>query len=65
MDWAVEGADVKVTRAVYRGDVMLFADEFSTHYMPWRDIYQYGPGTKIPKKFLPNNGATEFHLSFQ
>ena len=65
VDWAVEGADVKVTRAVYRGDVMLFADEFSTHYMPWRDIYQYGPGTKIPKKFLPNNGATEFHLSFQ
>jgi vancomycin resistance protein YoaR len=58
VDWAADGADVKVVRAVYRGDALLFSDDFITHYMPWRDIYQYGPGTKIPgKKKNPDNGA--------
>ena len=54
VDWAVEGADVKVTRAVYRDGALLYANEFNTHYMPWRDIFQYGPGTKIPKKYREN-----------
>jgi vancomycin resistance protein YoaR len=60
VDWAAEGADVQITRFVYRNDSLLFSDEFTTHYMPWRDIYQYGPGTKIPKKYLDStNGASE------
>jgi len=51
VDWAAEGADVTVSRIVYRDGQILFSDSFSTYYLPWGDIYQYGPGTKIPKKF--------------
>jgi vancomycin resistance protein YoaR len=64
VDWAAEGADVEVTRFVYRDDVLMFSDEFTTHYMPWRDIYQYGPGTKIPKKYR-TNGALDLPEIFQ
>ncbi len=51
VDWAVEGADVSVTRTVMRDGQVLYQDVFNTHYMPWRDIFQYGPGTNLkPKK---------------
>jgi len=46
VDWAVEGADVSVTRTVTRNGEVLYADTFNTHYMPWRAVYEYGPGTK-------------------
>lgn len=49
VDWEVEGADVTVMRTVMRDGQVYFRDEFSTHYMPWRAVYEYGPGTKIPK----------------
>jgi vancomycin resistance protein YoaR len=49
VDWAAEGADVLVTRTVYRDGQVLFSDQFATHYEPWQDIFQYGPGTDIPK----------------
>jgi vancomycin resistance protein YoaR len=47
VDWAAEGADVTITRTVTRNGQVLFTDTFTTHYQPWRDIYQYGPGTDI------------------
>lgn len=50
VDWAAEGADVTVLRTVYRGGVAIFTDSFVTHYLPWADVYQYGPGTELPKK---------------
>lgn len=50
VDWAAEGADVTVLRTVYRNGVALFTDSFITHYLPWADVYQYGPGTELPKK---------------
>ncbi len=50
VDYAAEGADVTVYRTVRIGDRILFQDEFTTHYQPWRDIYQYGPGTDIPER---------------
>ncbi len=51
VDWAVDGADVSVTRTVTRNGQVLSQDVFTTHYMPWRDIFQYGPGTELkPKK---------------
>lgn len=51
VDWAVEGADVTVTRTVFRNGETLYKDTFTTHYMPWRAVYQYGPGTKdMPPK---------------
>jgi vancomycin resistance protein YoaR len=49
VDWEVEGADVTVTRQVSRDGQVILEDSFSTHYMPWRAVYEYGPGTKIPK----------------
>jgi vancomycin resistance protein YoaR len=49
IDWEVEGADVTVTRVVYRNGEVYFQDQFSTHYEPWRAIYEYGPGTEIPE----------------
>jgi vancomycin resistance protein YoaR len=50
VDWAAEGADVAVTRTVYRGGEVLFSDAFNTHYLPWQARYQYGPGTEgIPE----------------
>lgn len=49
VDWAVEGADVTVARTVYNlyGD-LLRQDSFVSHYVPWQNIYQYGPGTILP-----------------
>jgi vancomycin resistance protein YoaR len=46
VDWAVKGADVTITRIVTRGGEVLYSDTFTTHYLPWRAVYQYGPGTK-------------------
>ena len=48
IDWGVDGADVTVTRTVYRDGQVYIEDAFHTHYLPWRDVYEYGPGTKIP-----------------
>jgi vancomycin resistance protein YoaR len=51
VDWEVEGADVTVTRTVKLGGEVLYSDTISTHYLPWRAVYQYGPGTKgMPPK---------------
>jgi len=49
VDWEAAGADVTVYRTVYRNGEVYLRDEFVTHYMPWRAVYEYGPGTKIPK----------------
>ncbi len=46
VDWAVDGADVTVTRTVTRAGAVIHDDTFETHYMPWQAKYQYGPGTK-------------------
>jgi len=46
VDWAVEGADVTVTRDVWRDGDIIFSDVFATHYVPWRAVCEYGPGTR-------------------
>ncbi len=46
VDWAVKGADVTVTRKVWRKGQLLFQDVFKTHYLPWRAVCEYGPGTE-------------------
>jgi vancomycin resistance protein YoaR len=48
IDWAVDGADVTVTRTVTRDGATIHDDVFATHYMPWQAKYQYGPGTDVP-----------------
>ncbi len=51
VDWAVEGADVTIVRYVYRDGQVILNDSFITHYLPWADTYQYGPGTNLKKAF--------------
>jgi vancomycin resistance protein YoaR len=49
VDWAVEGAHVTVTREVFNRDGDLIRqDVFVSRYIPWQNIYQYGPGTELP-----------------
>ena len=48
IDYAVEGADVSVSRSVTRNGQVINQDVISTHYVPWPDQYEYGPGTDIP-----------------
>lgn len=50
VDWAANGANVTVTRTVWRGGAVLFQDQIRTHYEPWRAICQYGPDSKNPEK---------------
>ncbi len=51
VDWAVEGASVVVTRTVTRNGTVLSEDVFTTQYMPWKAVCEYGPGTKgMPPK---------------
>ncbi len=49
VDWAVDGANVVVTRTVTRNGITLYIDRIVTNYQAWRDIIEYGPGTELPK----------------
>ncbi len=55
VDWAVEGADVSVDRTVMRDGKVYFTDQYNTHYLPWRAVFEYGPGTKLPKDAQKSN----------
>ncbi len=46
VDWAVDGADVSVTRTVMRDGAVIHDDVFNTHYIAWQAKYEYGPGTE-------------------
>jgi vancomycin resistance protein YoaR len=45
VDWAVQGADVNIVRTVTRDGQVYLQDTFYTHFQPWGDVYEYGPGT--------------------
>lgn len=49
VDWAAKGLDVVVYRTVQRNGAVLSEDRIKTHYLPWRAIYEYGPGTELPE----------------
>jgi vancomycin resistance protein YoaR len=55
VDWAANGADVTVTRTVWKDDAVWFQDQFTTHYEPWQAICQYGPDSKNPQKLASEN----------
>jgi vancomycin resistance protein YoaR len=55
VDWAVEGADVSVDRTVMRDGKVYFTDQYNTHYLPWRAVFEYGPGTRLPKEARSSN----------
>jgi len=50
VDYAAQGADVNVTRTVWRDGQIYFSDQFQTHYQPWQAVCEYGPGTEDPEK---------------
>jgi vancomycin resistance protein YoaR len=50
VDWAANGADVSVTRTVWKNGAVYFQDSVNTHYEPWQAICQYGPDSKNPEK---------------
>ncbi len=49
VDYEADGMDVTVTRTVTRDGAVIHQDTFRTHYLPWRAIYEYGPGTPLPE----------------
>ena len=55
VDYAAQGADVNVTRTVWRNGQIYFTDQFQTHYQPWAAVCEYGPGTEDPKKLARRN----------
>lgn len=50
VDWAANGADVAVTRTVWKNGAVYFSDEFKTHYEPWQAVCEVAPGTENPEK---------------
>jgi vancomycin resistance protein YoaR len=49
IEWQADGLDVTVERTVIRDDQILYEDRIITNYEPWRAVFEYGPGTKLPK----------------
>ena len=49
VDYAADGADINITRTVYKDGEVYFTDSFYTHFQPWQAVYEYGPGTDIPE----------------
>jgi hypothetical protein len=44
-----------VDRTVMRDGKAYFTDQYNTHYLPWRAVFEYGPGTKLPKEARNSN----------
>jgi hypothetical protein len=48
VDWAVPGADVTVRWTVYnQWGELRHQKDFVSNYIPWANVYQYGPDTNI------------------
>lgn len=59
VDYAADGAEIRVTRTVYKGDQVYFSDSFYTKFQPWQEVWEYGPGTEgIPEPEVENNSET-------
>jgi vancomycin resistance protein YoaR len=49
-DYAANGADVTVTRTVWRNGAVYFQDQIRTHYEAWQAVCEYAPNLKDPQK---------------
>ncbi|HUG33394.1 MAG TPA: VanW family protein [Anaerolineales bacterium] len=49
-DWAANGADVTVSRTVWKNGAVYFQDQFVTHYEPWQAVCEYGPDSRNPER---------------
>ena len=47
-DYSADGADVSVSRVIMRNGAQINSNEapITTHYEPWRAVFDYGPGTQ-------------------
>jgi len=48
VDYAADGAEISITRTVYKNDKVYFSDSFYTKFRPWQEVWEYGPGTELP-----------------
>ena len=48
IDYEADGMDVVVYRTVTLNGSILHEDTIKTHYLPWREIWEFGPGTELP-----------------
>jgi vancomycin resistance protein YoaR len=48
IDYEADGLDVVVYRTVTRDGETIHNDTIKTHYLPWRAIYEFGPGSDLP-----------------
>ncbi len=48
IDYEADGLDVIVYRTVTRDGETIHNDTIKTHYLPWRAIYEFGPGSDLP-----------------
>jgi len=59
VDWAADGANVTVTRIVWRGGQVLYNDTITTHYTAWQAVCEYGPGTEDPESLAQELGLCQ------
>jgi vancomycin resistance protein YoaR len=55
VDYQADGMDVTVYRTVSRDGQVIDKDTIKTHYLPWQAVYEYGPGTDLPKGAKTDN----------
>ena len=48
IDYEADGLDVVVYRTVSRDGEAIHKDTIKTHYLPWRAMYEFGPGSDLP-----------------
>ncbi len=49
-DYAADGADVSVTRTVWKNGAVYFQDQVQTHYQAWQAVCEYASGMDNPAK---------------
>ncbi len=50
VDWAIEGSDVSISRQVLNanGETLYGTELYESQYLPWQNVFQYGPGVTPP-----------------
>jgi vancomycin resistance protein YoaR len=49
VEYAVDGATISFTRRVTRGGSTLIDETISSKYVPWRNVFRFGPGFVVPE----------------
>lgn len=49
VEYAVDGATISFTRTVKRGNETLIEETITSRYVPWRNVFRFGPGFVLPE----------------